>query len=293
MHRHRSRRSHEPEILNYECAVCSAAALAFMLALACGGGSGSQFNPNGVAGAEGATIQALRTSSEAAAAGAAPAAVGADGGCLGLQCQIHARVPASPMGPRSPGTSTIPAGNNVLYKVAAYVPNNDPSPITDGINSGSCSCDALYTGNPIAAGISQPDGSFTIKNAPDGESTSRSSFRSASGEITSPSPPSRTAVTTTSNTLLPAKRRSPRRRPRRSSRTSRTSPSRRGARTRSSASSRASACRRASMAVTRRTCRSTFTSSRVRRGRPRTPRPPRAHRRALGCTRPGHNRTTS
>ena len=63
---------------------------------------------------------------------------------------------------------TYPAGNNPLYKVVAYIPNSNPDPITDGINSGSCSCDSLFSGTPIATGISGPDGSFSIPNAPVG-----------------------------------------------------------------------------------------------------------------------------
>ncbi len=150
-------------------AVCSAAALAFMLAPACGGGSGSQFNPNGGSGSGGGDDSGAPNLIGGGSGGSSSGGgLGADGGCLGLQCQIHA-CSGKPDGTTISGHIYDPAGTNVLYKVAAYVPNNDPSPITDGITPDSCSCDSLYTGNPIASGISQPDGSFTIKNAPDGK----------------------------------------------------------------------------------------------------------------------------
>ena len=88
------------------------------------------------------------------------------GGCINLQCQQGTCAGG--------GSATLtghvwdPAGNNPLYKVVAYVPNADPDPITDGVNSNSCSCDSLYTGSPVASGISAADGSFTITNAPVG-----------------------------------------------------------------------------------------------------------------------------
>ncbi|HEY2516072.1 MAG TPA: hypothetical protein VGI39_34610, partial [Polyangiaceae bacterium] len=86
--------------------------------------------------------------------------------CVNLQCQQGTCGDG--------GSATItghiydPAGNNPLYKVVAYVPNTDPSPITDGITSDSCSCDSLFTGTPVASGITGADGVFTITNAPVG-----------------------------------------------------------------------------------------------------------------------------
>jgi hypothetical protein len=84
--------------------------------------------------------------------------------CTGLACQIHSC--------SGGGTTTIsgtiydPAGKNPLYGVVAYVPNSKPAPLTSGA---SCyTCGDLYTGDPIAAAITDATGKFTIKNAPDG-----------------------------------------------------------------------------------------------------------------------------
>jgi hypothetical protein len=91
---------------------------------------------------------------------------GSPAGCVGLQCQQHTCTGG--------GSTTItghvydPAGNNPLYKVVVYVPGSDPSPIVDGVGAGSCSCDSLYSGSPIAAAITDPSGSFILTNAPDG-----------------------------------------------------------------------------------------------------------------------------
>jgi hypothetical protein len=86
------------------------------------------------------------------------------GSCTGLQCQIHA---CSGSGSTIiNGTILDPAGKNPLYGVVAYVPNTKPAGLTSGA---SCtSCDALYSGDPIAAAVSGVDGKFSITKAPDG-----------------------------------------------------------------------------------------------------------------------------
>ncbi|MFI5302398.1 MAG: carboxypeptidase regulatory-like domain-containing protein, partial [Polyangiales bacterium] len=85
--------------------------------------------------------------------------------CVNLQCQQHA----------CSGTSTTtisgkvydPAGNNPLYNIVVYIPNQALSPLPSGA---SCdACDALYSGQPIAVGLTDATGSFTIPNAPDGD----------------------------------------------------------------------------------------------------------------------------
>ncbi len=84
--------------------------------------------------------------------------------CSGLACQIH----ACPTGLKTTISGTIydPAGKDPLYGVVAYVPNSKPTPISRGA---SCfSCGDLYTGDPIAAALSDAGGHFTIPYAPDG-----------------------------------------------------------------------------------------------------------------------------
>jgi hypothetical protein len=91
------------------------------------------------------------------------------GGCSNLQCQVHSC--------SGGGSTTItgkvmdPAGRNPLYNVDVYIPNSaggalDAIPI--GVNANSCSCDALFSGSPIVVTNTAADGTFTIKNAPDG-----------------------------------------------------------------------------------------------------------------------------
>jgi hypothetical protein len=90
-------------------------------------------------------------------------------GCTNLQCQVH-----SCSGGKSTtisGKVMDPAGHNPLYNVVVYVPNSkggalDQIPI--GVNGASCSCDALFSGEPMAIALTAPDGTFTIQNAPDG-----------------------------------------------------------------------------------------------------------------------------
>jgi hypothetical protein len=86
------------------------------------------------------------------------------GGCTNLQCQIH----ACPNGNSTTISGAVydPAGNNPLYNVVVYVPNATPSPLTTGASCDSCS--SLYTGDPIAAAVTDATGKFTITNAPDG-----------------------------------------------------------------------------------------------------------------------------
>jgi hypothetical protein len=95
---------------------------------------------------------------------------GGGGGCVNLQCQIH---DCGEGGGSTTLTGQVfdPAGKNPLYNVVAYVPNAaggklDSIPI--GIGANSCSCDALFSGQPIAVGSTGPDGKFTINNVPDG-----------------------------------------------------------------------------------------------------------------------------
>ncbi len=91
-------------------------------------------------------------------------------GCTNLQCQVHSC--SNGASTTISGKVTDPAGHNPLYNVVVYIPNSqggtlDPIPV--GVNSSSCSCDALVSGEPMAIALTAPDGTFTIQNAPDGK----------------------------------------------------------------------------------------------------------------------------
>jgi hypothetical protein len=122
---------------------------------ATGTGSTSKSAGTGETGGAGGTI----LQSTVGSGGSLPA-------CMGLQCQIHSC--------QNGGSTTIsgtiydPAGKNPLYGVVAYVPNATPQPFTPGASCYSCS--DLYTGDPIAAAVTDPAGKFTIPKAPDGQS---------------------------------------------------------------------------------------------------------------------------
>jgi len=87
-----------------------------------------------------------------------------DGGfCTGLQCQQQMC---------TVGTTSIsgivydPAGKNPLYNVAVYVPNQQVRALPSGA---SCdSCESNYSGQPIAVGLTDAAGRFSIPNAPVG-----------------------------------------------------------------------------------------------------------------------------
>ena len=86
------------------------------------------------------------------------------GSCVNLQCQQHQCVSGATT--TISGTVYDPAGNNPLYNVAVYVPNEPVEALGTGA---SCdACDTLYTGNPIAAALTDGTGRFTLENAPDG-----------------------------------------------------------------------------------------------------------------------------
>jgi hypothetical protein len=156
--------------------VCLSAGLAFMLAPACGSNSGSGFNPTSGSGSGGGSGGS--GSGGSGSGGIAPILPQGDGStnptptgdgavtCVNLQCQQGTCGDGG--GATLTGHIYDPAGNNPLYKVVAYIPNADPLPITDGITADSCSCGDLYTGTPIADGITDPSGFFTVTNAPVG-----------------------------------------------------------------------------------------------------------------------------
>src|SRR5687768_1079668 len=73
--------------------------------------------------------------------------IGDAGVCVNLQCQQN--VCAGGGSTTISGTVYDPAGNNPLYNVAVYVPNEPVLPLTAGATCDDCN--ALYTGSPIAA----------------------------------------------------------------------------------------------------------------------------------------------
>jgi hypothetical protein len=120
------------------------------------GGSGSgSFGGSGSGGSGGSSGNFGNSSSGGSSGG---------GPCTGLQCQVHTC--------SGGGSTTIsgvvydPAVRNPLYNIVVYIPNSPLQPLKDGASCDSCS--ALYSGNPIATALTDPNGHFVIKNAPDG-----------------------------------------------------------------------------------------------------------------------------
>jgi hypothetical protein len=89
---------------------------------------------------------------------------GETGPCVNLQC-MQATCPGGGSTTVS-GTVYDPAGNNPLYNVAVYVPNEEVLALPSGATCDSC--DSLYTGNPIAAALTDATGRFTMANVPHG-----------------------------------------------------------------------------------------------------------------------------
>lgn len=78
-------------------------------------------------------------------------------------------------GPCANGASTTisgkiydPAGKDPLYGAVAYVPSKPVSAFKPGASCDTCS--SLYSGSPIAAGLTDATGHFIIQNAPSGSS---------------------------------------------------------------------------------------------------------------------------
>ncbi len=96
------------------------------------------------------------------------------GGCQNLQCQVHTcggMDGGDGGGTTLSGTVLDPAGRNPLYNVVVYIPNSaggklDAIPI--GVGANSCSCGALFSGEPISYATTDTSGNFTLYNVPDG-----------------------------------------------------------------------------------------------------------------------------
>jgi hypothetical protein len=92
---------------------------------------------------------------------------GSNGACTGLQCQIHS-CPGVTTGTTVTGHVYDPAGNNPLYNVVVYVPNTTVDPLPAAPTNECGACNSLYSGQPVAAGITDATGKFTMNNSPEG-----------------------------------------------------------------------------------------------------------------------------
>jgi hypothetical protein len=153
-----------------------------LVALGCSGGDNHGARPVGaVPGGSTAGTGAGNTNAGAPSSGGdgnfgnptAPAspAAGSPGGppprsgpCVNLQCQQEFCTGGTKTS--ISGVVLDPAGNNPLYNVAVYVPNEPVAPMPTGATCDSC--DSLYTGRPIAAGLTDAAGRFVVENAPSG-----------------------------------------------------------------------------------------------------------------------------
>jgi hypothetical protein len=85
--------------------------------------------------------------------------------CTGLMCRIE---PCTGQTKTSiTGRVFDPAGKVPLYNVVVYVPNTTLSAIPTGAACDTCS--SPFSGQPIAVGLSGPDGRFVVNDAPSGD----------------------------------------------------------------------------------------------------------------------------
>jgi hypothetical protein len=114
-----------------------------------GGGSGSNGGGGNLTGGNGGS------GNGGPGSGAAPCT-------SGLCTQVH----SCPTGSTTVGGKVFdPAGKNPLYNIVVYIPNSMPQPLMPGPY---CTCDQLYTGDPITTALTGPDGTFQLQNVPDG-----------------------------------------------------------------------------------------------------------------------------
>ena len=84
--------------------------------------------------------------------------------CVGLQCQQKT---CSGGGDTTvTGTVFAPNGKLPLYNAIVYVPNGTPDPLTHGATCDKC---GAVTGSPVVTALSEPNGTFTLKNVPVGK----------------------------------------------------------------------------------------------------------------------------
>ena len=85
-------------------------------------------------------------------------------GCVGLECQIKSCSNGAPTS--LSGIVYAPNGSLPLYNAIVYVPNSTPDTIKHGATCDQC---GAVTGSPVTTALSNPDGSFTLKNMPSGK----------------------------------------------------------------------------------------------------------------------------
>ncbi len=84
--------------------------------------------------------------------------------CVGLQCQ---QMKCGGGGDTTvTGTVFAPNGKLPLYNVIVYVPNTKVADLTQGVTCDQCG--AAASGNPVVSTLTNPDGTFTLKNVPVG-----------------------------------------------------------------------------------------------------------------------------
>jgi len=123
--------------------------------IACSSSGGSGFDdPNGTDGDGGPNSSSgFGTSSGDAAKPA----------CVGLQCQ---QVNCGGGDTTVSGKVFAPNGTLGLYNAIVYVPNDKPDPLPKGATCDKC---GAVSGSPVVTAISEPNGSFVLKNVPVGK----------------------------------------------------------------------------------------------------------------------------
>ncbi len=140
----------------------SAYALAFALAAACGSNGSSGFAPSSMRDASAPPEDSGRDASTQQ--------MGTDGAgrlCVNLQCQ---QVDCSSQGLLDTTVSGVvydPAGQNPLYNVIVYVPNEPVLPFAPGVRCDQCG--TLASGAPVVSALTDPSGKFTLHNVPVGD----------------------------------------------------------------------------------------------------------------------------
>ena len=127
---------------------------------ATGGAGGS----SGAAGSQAGTAIGGTSSGGAIVLGGTGGFAGT-GGCNTLACRIE---PCEGRPKTSiSGVVYDPAGKVPLYNVVVYVPNRALGDIPTGATCETCS--SPFSGQPIAVGLSGPDGRFLVNDAPSGD----------------------------------------------------------------------------------------------------------------------------